>query len=165
MLPSPWKIAPMRSSDVRLKLRLPTTDGQLTCLVEALMYDMRNASDAMIERTLADMMVGRHATDDCPEQLWETLFGAERIGFSFERGNHHVTITDDNGRARPALVGVLIQLIYPARLPLAFTYSSDTTDTEYRHSGGCVIVTDLGIVVNDATALAVKTAKAAGIHG
>ena len=155
----------MRYTDVRLKLRLPTTDGQLTCLVEALMYDRRNANDAVIERTLADMMVGRHATDDRPEQLWQTLFGAERIGFSFERGNNDVTITDDDGRAKPALVGVLIQLIYPARLPLAFTYSSHATDTEYRHSGGCVIVTDLGIVVNDATALAVKTAKAAGIHG
>ena len=155
----------MPYSNVRLTLRLPTTDHQLKCLAEALIYDMRDASDAMIERTLADMMVGRHATDDRPEQLWATLFGAERIGFSFERGNHDVTITDDDGRAKPALFGVLIQLIYPARLPLAFTYSSDTADTEFRHSGGCVIVTDLRIVVEDATALAMETGKAAGNHG
>ena len=155
----------MPYSDVRLTLRLPTTDDQLKCLAEALIYDMRDASDALIERTLADMMVGRHATDDRPEQIWATLFGAERIGFSFERGNHDVTITDDEGRAKPVLVGVLIQLIYPGCLPLAYTYSSDTTDTDFRHSGGCVVVTDVAVVVKDATALAVETSKAAGSHG
>lgn len=155
----------MPNSRVRLAIRLPVTDHQHACITEAVMYDMRDAPHALIERSLADMMVGRHANDDRPEQLWATLFGTERIGFSCERHDDWITITDDERRAKPALVGILVQLVFPARLPLAFTYSSETPGNEFRHSGGCVIVSDLAVIVRDASALAIETSTAAGNYG
>lgn len=140
----------MPESKTWLAIRIAADDHERTCLAEALVYNIEPGREKLIGRALADQIAGRTADSEQPEAIWQTLFGNQAIGFSFTIAGEHVVISSDDGLANPLLIGRLMQIVFPNRLPLSFTYASERPGERDVFSGGWVIVTDTSVGQFDA---------------
>ena len=155
----------MPSDIVRIGFKIKVNDEEKASLVEALIYEHDTDPNRLIGRTLANLLLGKHANEADPERLWVQLFGEQLIGFDINPSPDldlsWVRITDFQGMANPALIGKLIQITLTRHLPLVFTYASENPDHRDRYSGGCVIVTDGEVMVRDARLWADQTRRSA----